>query len=182
MKSFLAVLQKCEGQFHHVQIQEREESMDILLIQGTNKCHWRPPQPRLSGHLTARLPFHWYVCGSLPRTRTWEPGLESGGRWDRSLISDSGCCPRQVARLLPRKVEIMGVTQCQALRWADWQGSQVPSPSRHMVRRPPIQLGAAESWKLRLNYTLPDTQKAPSSPGSGLKILNKILHVDMVRG
>ena len=169
MKSFLAVLQKREGQFHHVQIQEREESMAILLIQGTNKCHRRPPQPRLSGRLTARLPFHRYVCGSLPRTRTWEPGLESGGRWDRSLISDSGCCPRQVARLLPRKVEIMGVTQCQTLRWADWQGSQVPhqhptahvsspgraratlqlhlrtSPSRDMVQRPPIQLGAAGS-------------------------------------
>lgn len=89
------------GTSHHVQIQECEESMDILLIQETNKCRWRLPQPRLSGHLTACLPFLWHVCGSLPRTRTWESGLESGGRWDRSLISDSGCCPRQVARPPP---------------------------------------------------------------------------------
>ena len=129
MKSFLAVLQKCEGQSHHVQIQECEESMDILLIQETNKCHWRPPQPRLSGRLTACLPFLWYVCGSLPRTRTWEPGLESGGRWDRSLISDSGCCPRQVARPPPYKSGDNGSDSASGTVMGRLAGKPGPSPA-----------------------------------------------------
>ena len=117
------------------------------------------------------------ACPELgPGSRGWR--VEAGGTGASSLTQ--GAALGRWWGLLPRKVEIIGVTQCQALRWADWQGSQVPHqhpvahlssprraratlqlyqtpPSRHMVWRPPIQLGALGSWKLRLKYTIPDT-------------------------
>lgn len=168
MKSFLAVLQKCEGHLTMF----KSKNVKSLWISYLFKKQINAVEDFLSPGCQATLqpacPFSGMsvaACPELgPGNRGWR--VEAGGTGASSLTQ--GAALDRWRGLLPRKVEIMGVTQRQALWWADWQGSQVlhqhPAahlssprraratlqlhrtlPSRDMVWRPPTQLGAAGS-------------------------------------
>lgn len=89
-RSCTAVPQECEDQFHCIWIQE---SVDILLIQQINKYHEDLSNPGWRVIIKPEHPLTGISVSSFLGTWTWEPGLEGGGRWDQSLLSDSWCCP-----------------------------------------------------------------------------------------